>query len=311
MLNLTTPWYEQDIRAHIFRSLPHEPASAPALMAKPTSELLAIYCNWRMRFIPQRARRVHISKAFQRNPLSTDPIYQPAIVGLIQKIVAGDDLTPHLSRAILRPWQNANPGTGAYRSNLDLMLNDWNIHHLHISLTVAPDGFVSRTPMLVFAAFQREDAFLIDVLPHGAWTTSDIVDTLIDEWPKSAFVHLLPPTIKGLRFAYTDQERADLRKAGIVAPFFERHGRVYMIGMGGVTSAATALFATRHAMLLIKTLREWDTFAAANPLWSSRYKSQNGVALGSRQFKFEFLPNEQYRIRENRTGVLFPVPGFE
>ena len=290
--------------------MPWEVAAKATLDAMAITELLATYRNWRMRFVTQRPRRVHLSRAIRENPLRLDPQYQSAFEGLFKKIEDGEELTPHLSRAVKRPYRDGTPGTTAFRSNLDLMLNDWSVHHLHLSLTVESDGFVQRTEMLVFAAFQGDDAFLIDVLPHGSWTLSSIVDVVIDEWPDSIFVREMPG-IAGVSGTPTDEERAELRKNGIMSPLYERNGRVYMMGFG-MTSASTSLFAIRNANALIVALRNWDKFVMANPDWIPEKLRQNGYTVPEHlDFEFIFMKYERYGIREKNTGAIFPPPGFE
>ena len=304
------PTFEAEIRAHIMSTMPWEPAAQPTLEAMPATELLATYRNWRMRFVVQRPRRVHLSQAIRDNPWRLEPRYQSAFEGLVKKIEDGEDLTPHLSRAIVRPYRDGAPGTSSFRSNLDLMLNDWSIHHLHISLNLEPDGFVQRTEMLVFAAFQGDDAFLIDILPHGSWTLSSIVDVLIDEWPDSVFVREIPGIV-GLSGTPTDEERAELRKAGIMSSWFERDGRVYMIGFG-MTSASTSLFAIRNANALIVGLRNWDKHVMEHPDYVPDILRHNGYAVPENlEFEFIFMKYERYGIREKNTGAIFPPPGFE
>ncbi len=172
--------------------LPLSPQEATALATRDVHGLLTLYFNWHARFIPARPRTVHKAAALSANPLASDPAYKPALDQIISSVEVGGDLTRYLSRGIKHIYQM--PG----QRYLDLLLNDWGIHHLHLSTTVEPDGFVRRTKPLLVAVF-RQDAYLIDILPHGAWTKESMIRTIVQEWPDAGLVTRLQGVI-GLEF---------------------------------------------------------------------------------------------------------------
>ncbi|HWY82418.1 MAG TPA: hypothetical protein VNY10_10890, partial [Roseiarcus sp.] len=98
--------------------------------------LLVVYHNWISRLVKPQPRAVHKSKAFQRNPLATQRAND--LAQIIADIELGRDLKKYLSRDIDRAPAKA-PGARR-RPDLDLMLNSWSVHHLHISSIVEPDG---------------------------------------------------------------------------------------------------------------------------------------------------------------------------
>ena len=55
------------------------------------------------------------------------------------------------SAATLIALPQKHPERG--RPDLDLLLNNWGVHHLHISSIVEPDGFVKRDGPLLFVSF--------------------------------------------------------------------------------------------------------------------------------------------------------------
>src|SRR5262249_29342078 len=125
------------------------------------------------------ARMVHPSTELRaKNP--------PEIKGLVERIENGGDLNPHLSTRVEKVYT----ATAARRSNrlaprldLDLLLSDCGIYHLHISTVDLGEGFVERDERLLFVAFRRADAYLIDLLKHGAWTDQSLVDIAVQNWP--------------------------------------------------------------------------------------------------------------------------------
>lgn len=75
------------------------------------------------------------------------------------------------------------------RSDLELLISDWGLHHLHLTTELEPDGFVERTDDLLFAAFTDKDAYLIGIYPHGSWVLREVIETLVQEWPDNSAVN--------------------------------------------------------------------------------------------------------------------------
>lgn len=153
-------------------------------------------------------------------------------VGLVEverKIAAGEDLSPHLSRFLRSPSFN------------DPLLNDWGIHHLHLSAAIEADGFVSRTGPVLFARFDDATAYFIGVLPHGSWALQAMVKALHDNWPKSIEHFRLKGAI-ALERQIADTDIAKLRKANINTMVQLGEGVVYApIGSGSATSGLSTV----------------------------------------------------------------------
>jgi hypothetical protein len=109
-----------------------------------------------------RPRTVHISQELQAKS-------RPEVLVLADKIEKGANLNPHLSERIETVFMATPEDPGLrYREDLDLLLNEWAIHHLHISTILQTNGFVKRGREVLFAAFRHDDAYLIDFLDHSA-----------------------------------------------------------------------------------------------------------------------------------------------
>jgi hypothetical protein len=139
-----------------------------ALKSKSGAELLVIYMNWRNRLISPEPRAVLKSSAFDANPVVKQRSGEFAEI--IDDIEQGRVLTKYLSRSVrvgfaLPPHPKRKQLSR--RKDLDLLLNDWGIHHLHVSRVVEPDGFVKRGGPVIFAIFKPDRAYLIDVMGHG------------------------------------------------------------------------------------------------------------------------------------------------
>jgi hypothetical protein len=126
------------------------------------------------------------------------------------------------------------------RPDLDLLLNDWGIHHLHLSDVDRGDGYVVRTGDLLFIAFRRDDAYLLDVLGHGAWNNQSLVDIATTNWLESRlFFHVPKMTWE---FAVSERERKKLRNNGIHTPVQLSTGFAFGPGLTrGGTSAIIEL----------------------------------------------------------------------
>lgn len=288
-------------------TLPYDPSLRAELDAKPASELLVIYLNWCNRLVPSRPRTTYKSTALIQDPLATSR--RADLDRLIQKIENGEDLTPHLSRRITVGYEQP-PAKGGYnrREDLDLMLSEWQIHHLHISHVLDSDGFVKRDGPLLFAAFRPEVAYLIGIFGHGDWTRDAITEILIDEWPDSGFVHELRGNVIGLSHAVTETERGQNRNGGLSSPFVERNGKVYMVGIGGITSAGTAVQATQLANYIQVSAREFAQHISSNPSYIADALNANGVQPPATPDLHLYLNNDGiFGILERNTKALFPL----
>lgn len=129
-------------------------------------ELPRIYFDVCRRLVTPEPRRIHKAKGFSRPPQ-----FRNALAAIERKIENGEDILPHLSRKLRALTYN------------DALLNDWGIQHLHLGARIESDGFVERTGPLLYCKFEQADAYLIDVLPHGNWTTQTLLTTVHENWP--------------------------------------------------------------------------------------------------------------------------------
>jgi hypothetical protein len=87
---------EQLIRRHLLGELGTD--ASRELAGESLASLVITYLNWRSRFIPARPRDVHLAAELLASPKYTE--HRSAADELERKIRAGEDLTPHLSRAV-------------------------------------------------------------------------------------------------------------------------------------------------------------------------------------------------------------------
>jgi hypothetical protein len=293
--------FDIDIREQIFARLPRAPEVDAELSAMATRDLLTIYGYWLSRLISPQPRQVHESKALLANPLAAETRYAPGLHQIISRVTNGEDITPHLSKRIRTGYQSSSAPTRQRREDLDLMLSDWGIHHLHLSTEVDTDGFfVKRDGPLLFAAFRPADAYLIDIADHKSWTRADILRIIVEEWPDAGIVHkvdgLTPPSV-------SEAERQRLRNVGIGA----------MIEINGATYSPDALM--NAAGLTFNSVRSADKLLS-DVAWFRHQITNNGSIVASplveagitlppnADLHFTFL-ERGYGVVDRNTGFVF------
>ena len=172
----------ESTRQWVLTNLPYDRGDAARvahLAGLDAHGLLVVYHNWISRLVKPQPRAVHKSKAFQRNPMAAKRAND--LAQIIADIEHGRDLKKYRSRDIDRTPAKA-PGA-RHRRDLDLMLNNWGVYHLHISSIVESDGFVKRGGPLLFVSFTSDAAYVIDIMMHGDWNRDHVLEVLASEWP--------------------------------------------------------------------------------------------------------------------------------
>jgi hypothetical protein len=150
----------------------------------------------------------------------------------------------------------------SHRKDLDLLLNDWGIHDLHISSNIEADGFVRRGGPVIFAIFKSDRAYFIDIMQHRDWAREHIIRVILENWPNDGLVNEIKGVV-GLSRSYSDDERAKIRAAGI-STFVEIDGHVYMPALG-ITTAGTSTVVSMRAMRILRALKDFDQQMKGTP----------------------------------------------
>jgi hypothetical protein len=266
-MEMVTPWvteqesnllssidFEGDIRQEILKWLPFDKSDqdlAADIAAMPTTDLLIRFYNWLGRLIHPHPREVFLSTDCRHRQL---PAREQALLEKLRdKIELGGDLSAHLSKRVVHGLAKSDPKTAGRnlhrRQDLDLLVNDWGIHHLHLSDVLKQDGFVERDDLLLFAIFRSGQAFLLDVLSHGAWTNDSLVAAAVRNWPVERLFVPLSGAL-GLSQTILADDRKHLRGAG-VSTFIKIDGIVYAPKDGGLSTAGTPTGAAMKAFQVI------------------------------------------------------------
>jgi hypothetical protein len=281
---------------HLLMEIPADPTGE--LNSKTLNELLLIFGNWRARFVPANARTVHRSPELIANPKSST--HQLALAHLEHQIQTGSDVTPHLSRGVKNAYEpTASRGAKLQRRpDLDLLIADWGIHHLHLSTSIEADGFVGRTDDLLFAAFTPTDAYLIDIYAHGAWTEIELMRVVADHWPNAGIIQPAVSLV-GLADQVSPDERRQMRNAG-VAQLLGINNTVWM--PQSQTTAGTPLVVTTHVNLVMHQLDYVTNRFAQDEQWLD---SEPDIAVSNPAWQ-PLIHEGQFGVVDSSTGVFVP-----
>ncbi len=203
-------------------------------------ELPYIYFNAEKKRPRLRRRNVILADTFE---CPTD--LQAGWDRLKDLIETGRDITPHLSKSVIRP------------NDRDSMLDDWGVHHFHLGEELEK-GFVKRTGPLLFALITNNAFYAIGVYHHGAWANLDIIETIHRNWPSA----ISKFRINGLTSTgnITEQQRLALRAKQGNTFTIVSDGTTYAPIGGGVVSAGyniQAIIKTDMEKAKLESLQEW------------------------------------------------------
>jgi len=299
------PKFHEDIRQIVLKRLPRDPKFTLELAVKTPAELLIIFWNWQSRLVSAEPRRVYQAKPLLQRALATDTACQSALRAIISKLEDGIDVTPHLSRSIRHGFIPHKPSRKWRRPDLDLMLNDWGIHHLHLSMTLEEDGFTTRTGPLLFAMFRPGAAYLIDIIEHGGWTRDEVFKTVVDEWPD----HGLFWELKGVtppKEPLTEQQRKNLRN-NRYSSYFCFGDKTYMPA-GGLMTNGVSMRTTMRVQQFFRKLKFFTKQIEADPTCLATAATKFGAKLPVEpNLHFDFFSEGGYGIVDLKSGIQFDL----
>ncbi|WP_188516105.1 hypothetical protein [Alsobacter metallidurans] len=285
-------------KKHVINNLPHDRddlLTSCYLASLNPGELIILYLNWLSRFIPPRPRKIYLSPEFKHYADLDE--YDRSIRKVLSEIEQGVDLTLRLSTRTMHGFDLVSTGKKnlGRSKHLDLLLNDWSIHHLHCSNEQS-----ERSKYLIFGHFAADEAFLLDVRPHGQWSAIALAEISVRNWPNAGYFielkGLLPPQ------DWTENERAGLRNAGLSAPICV--DRKLFTGRKILASAGTTVIHAKYATYIMRTLRQVDVLLAKDPAYFNNLAAGYAVRLPDKPlFEFTFT-RDGFGIVENSTGEI-------
>lgn len=133
------------------------------------TSLLVVYLNWARRIIPPRLRNVLIESS-----LTADRRWKmlgPSVQQFLEKVRAGEDLTPHLSLRV--KYNGYTPASmaaakGGRWEDKDFLLIAMGYHHFHLGQQ-SPHGHTERTDDVLFAQVTRDKFHAIALFDHSVF----------------------------------------------------------------------------------------------------------------------------------------------
>jgi hypothetical protein len=229
--------------------------SKAAIRKMTEGKLVLCYLNWRRRMIKPQPRILIGSAEFAVS--KRQPAYIKQVSALLSKIETGVDISCHLSSRVLCPYVhrgNPKPMTPKNRPDLDLLLNDWGIHHLHISDEMDPKGtgFVKRGDLLLFAIFIPDRVYLLDILTHEDFASDRIFQIINANWPNDRLIISLN-VLPGRPDSTGDRKR--LREAGYITSIIIDN-KLYISGITCMSSAGTSMRDSQEADQFLRRIAE-------------------------------------------------------
>lgn len=245
------------------------------------------FFNLRRRRIAATPRKVLESKSFSC-PTDLTSGYDL----LKEKLKNGHDVCSHLSKFLLRD------------DHEDSLLNDWGIHHFHLGINPEKSGFIERTGPLLFAHVTVDSVYCLGIYPHGSWTQQDLIRVIHDNWPSIISAKKLNG-ILGLSHVPTDEDIAQLRKAGVQTMVQISPGIVYAPLGGGYSTAGTSVESTMRVNWYMRLIRNLEDHVKENTEKFTKKIQELGYAHGNPP-SFSLLIDEKgFFAVENNSGVAF------
>ena len=147
---------------------------------------------------------------------------------IASKFETGGDVNPFLSK-------------GVYRlADHDYLLNDWGIHHLHLSDTKkAPsDYFNNRSDLLLFVHTTDDLVYFIDIRPHNenyVFAQRDLLRAVRDNWPDLNRKFLVKEEEMEISPQFNEKDTVVMRRKGYYF-FTQVDKHAYAPGLGSACS---------------------------------------------------------------------------
>ncbi|MEX5266638.1 hypothetical protein [Kocuria sp. CPCC 204721] len=192
--------FEHDLRRKLQEQQPGGGYDHQAVEEFDLSRLLMAVMNWRICLIPPRPRQVHVSEYMQSQPEMVEHI--EAVTEIGRRLQEGADVLPYLSKKankiVLHRDNDTPKQSRKRRMELDAMLYDWGVYHLHLGTEPDPKEpeYIARKGPLVFAAVSSEEVLMVGIFGHGDWAKEQVAEIITTNWPQHS---KLRPSLTGLQ----------------------------------------------------------------------------------------------------------------
>lgn len=255
---------------------------------KTQKDWIRLFFNAKKRLVTNTPRRILKSKEFL-----CPPEYYGALKEIENKILSGDSIIMYMSDKILDM---------EYK---DLILYDWNIHHLHLSKRRRPDGFVKRSDFELFVFFTNNIAYFIQIYPHSKqdlYSTQDMIKIIHENWPELISKH----KINGLSSQkITDNEYEFFRKSGVNTFVGVDDGTIYGPIGGGYAMDGSSAEVVLESDCWKQTMHDCQELivSKANSIIDGISRLSNKTVNRCLNIQLFFLSDDEFTFFEKSNGV--------
>lgn len=263
-------------------------------VGKTDREIAIIYFNLLRRRISSKRRNIYVSKEF-----SCPPQYDVALELIKAKIKNGEDLVPHQSTRLSELIYH------------DDLLNDWDIHHLHLGTNLQTNNFVERTGPVLFARVTADSFYFIDVKVHGnghqPWFQTKLLEIIHHNWPETIARYRIVEASE-VEFTPTEGETKQLRNGHVNVIYKMNDGTIYAPVGGGITTSGGSIIASMKELEYNDFFRRIEKYIKDN-IETIRLTAKNeGKILGNiLNFELKELLDGSIYISEVKSGFVFKI----
>lgn len=218
------------------------------------------YFKYLHKLLPIRKRKIIKAKEF-----SCPEACVKALKSIENDILLGRNLNIYLSKNILDPSSN------------DGLLNDWGIHHLHLSeRSTVQNGFVTRSDYQLFIFFTDDTAYLLQIYPHKKkhlYSTQALIKIVHQNWPELISRYHYDGAFS-IEPILNDAEYAKVRKANGLVLIETEKNYVYFPPGGGYASDGSSISVVSYVDFMLNRLTDAeDFFIFCFPVMMNRLKT--------------------------------------
>ena len=211
-------------------------------------EISFYYFEYCIRVPGRLPYKVNLSRELLSNSKYNE--FKEAIENIKHKAQMAEDITPYLSKGILKIKKP------------DKMLNDWGVLHFHLGNDMK-NGFISRTGELLFVYrdinVNPYELYFLDIFEHGDWSKRKTLEIMHNNWP-NAIKHYKLNDVIDIEPKLNDEGHSRMRKANINSFVNLSDGSIYIGTGGGLTGMGTNAVATRLKIKYMKYFCELEKF---------------------------------------------------
>lgn len=235
---------------------PEETKLKNELSQKSLSSVIAHYITWIDRLIPPRPRHVTFSEVFWKRTISNNQIGQ--IASLCEKVAAGDDLTPYLSRytqthgytgditAVRKAPLWADGGKG----DKDFAIHVYETHHLHLVPMNGNSKRKGQSDDLIFININRNEMRFLMLGTHKSFDSVELREVVANTRKQDGlYVRGISPR-PPLAANPHKSRRQGLNTVEIV------DGKAVIMGL--MSCGGSGLLYTQYPSTIMRFLEEWE-----------------------------------------------------